>query len=89
MKTKTLKIIAVTLIVLFLISGTYWIRILRKAHSSFENYYSFRGCVELLNKTDNSGYCITESDKIIKLVKFNEHWYLDDDLPTCWKNICF
>ena len=89
LKTRTLEIIAAILIILVFISGAYWIKILRTAHSSFENYYAFRGCVELLSKTDDSGFCIIRSGETIKLVKSNDRWYLDGDLPTCWKGICF
>ncbi|MCL5017275.1 MAG: hypothetical protein M1155_01250 [Patescibacteria group bacterium] len=81
-KNKKLKVVASVLIILVIISGIWWITILRKAHSSFENYYSFRGCAQLLNRTDDSGLCRISSGKTIKLVKFNDRWYLDGDLPT-------
>ncbi|MCL4397739.1 hypothetical protein M1403_01790 [Patescibacteria group bacterium] len=61
---------------------------LRQAHSSFENYYAFRGCQKLLEKTDTSGTCRLSDGKIIKLVKFNNKWYLSGDLPLCPFNIC-
>jgi hypothetical protein len=89
MKNKTLIIVAAVLIILCAISGIWWIMILRTAHSSFENYYKFRGCRQLISKTDTEGYCITDSNETIKLVKFNDRWYIDGDLPICWKNICF
>lgn len=54
---------------------------LQKAHSTFENYYAFRDCVQLLSKTDNYGFCKTSSEQIIKIVKFQGKWYLDGDLP--------
>jgi len=53
----------------------------RRAHTSFENYYSFRGCTQLLQKDRDSGLCKTKADKIIKIVKFEDKWYLDGDLP--------
>ena len=60
---------------------------LRKAHSTFENYYAFRGCVELIEKTDTYGICKISSGQIIKLVKHNDKWYLDGDLPCGF--LCF
>ena len=63
--------------------------LLRKAHSTFENYYAFRGCVELLKKTNNYGICKINTNQTIKIVKFHNKWYLDNDLPYCISNICF
>ena len=46
-------LILICLVILALIlCGVYWIYTLRVAHSSFENYYNFRGCVQLIEKTD-------------------------------------
>jgi hypothetical protein len=61
---------------------------LRKAHSTFENYYAFRGCVQLIEKTDAYATCKIGSGQVIKMVKYNNRWYLDGDLPACWQNIC-
>jgi hypothetical protein len=71
--------IIIFLILLFL--ALYWIRTLNIAHSTFENYYNFRGCVELLQRTDTYGICRTSSGEIIKIVKFKGKWFLDGDLP--------
>ena len=68
------------LIIIFA-AGVDWIFILRKAHSTFENYYAFRGCTELVSKTDAAGYCKTASGQTIKIVKFQGKWFLDGDLP--------
>ncbi len=62
---------------------------LRTAHSSFENYYNFRGCVSLVKKTKTYGICKLSSGKTIKLVLFQNKWYLDNDLPFCIANHCF
>ena len=62
---------------------------LKKAHSTFENYYVFRGCVQLLEKTDDYGFCKLKSGETIKIVKFQNKWFLDGDLPICWSGICF
>ena len=55
--------------------------ILQKAHSTFDNYYAFRGCVKLIERTDTYGICQLSSGKTIKIVLFNDKWYLDGDLP--------
>lgn len=65
-----------------------WFFVLRRAHSSFQNYYAFRGCVSLVKKTDTYGICKLSSGKQIKLVKYQNKWYLDGDLPVCKFNFC-
>ncbi len=55
---------------------------LKKAHSTFENYYAFRGCKQLIEKTDNFGRCKLRGDKVIKIVKYQNKWFLDGDLPS-------
>ena len=78
------------LIVLLFLFVTYWVLYLRKAHSTFENYYAFRGCTKLIQKTQDYGICKIESGQIIKIVKFQGKWYLDGDLPWgCIGKICF
>lgn len=61
----------------------------QKAHSTFENYYLFRSCVELLEKTDDYALCRIQSGETIKIVKVNNKWYLDGDLPVCHFGWCF
>lgn len=63
------------------IFGIYQVLYLRKAHSTFENYYAFRGCVQLLERTEDYGWCKTSTGQTIKIVKFQGQWYLDGDLP--------
>ncbi len=64
--------------------------LLRKAHSTFANYYAFRGCVQLLQQTSEYGICKIQSGQTIKIVKFQGKWYLDGDLPwACVGKICF
>ena len=89
-KTRKNLIIAIILVILLIVSfGIYWIKFLNKAHSTFENYYNFRGCVQLLNRQEDLGSCQTKSGQTIKIVKFNGKWYLDGDLPVCWMGFCF
>jgi hypothetical protein len=67
--------------------GIFQVLYLKKAHSTFENYYAFRGCSELLTKTDDYGLCKISSGETIKIVKFQGKWYLDGDLPCGF--LCF
>ncbi len=89
-KKKVVIIIISAAVLLALVFGINQWLYLRKAHSTFENYYAFRGCVQLLNKTDDYGTCKTDSGQIIKIVKYQNKWYLDGDLPwACFGGICF
>ncbi|MCL5431617.1 MAG: hypothetical protein M1484_00795 [Patescibacteria group bacterium] len=81
-------IVAVLVILVAAVAVSQWLT-LRRAHSSFENYYAFRGCVQLLSKTADSGTCKTNSGETIKIVKFNNKWYLNGDLPwACVGGLC-
>ena len=81
-KNKRRALILIFLgIVIFALGATQFF-ILRRAHSTFENYYAFRGCVQLLEKTDTYGICQLSSGQTIKLVKYQNKWYLDGDLPS-------
>ena len=84
---KKFLIPTIAIILLIIAFAIYQIWFLNKAHSTFENYYSFRGCEKLISKTDDAGICQTNSGKIIKIVKFNNKWYLDGDLPCGF--LCF
>jgi hypothetical protein len=82
-------IITTTLIIglLALIFGIYQVIYLNKAHRTFENYYAFRGCTQLLEKTPDYGICKISNEKTIKIVKYQGRWFLDGDLPCgflCW-----
>ena len=54
------------------------------AHQTFDNYYAFRGCQQLLTKTDHDATCRLSSGEVIKMVKYQNKWYLSGDLPVCW-----
>lgn len=75
------KNIIFIIIIIIISLCLYWLNILKIAHSSFENYYKFRGCIQLIEKNDVYGTCRISSGETIKLVKFGEKWFLDDDLP--------
>ena len=77
---KCFKLIIV--LIVFLIGfGIYWVVYLHKAHSTFDNYYTFRGCQKLLVKTDDYGTCQLKDGSVIKIVLYKGKWYLDGDLP--------
>jgi hypothetical protein len=54
------------------------------AHSTFDNYYAFRGCVQLVDRTDTYGDCKLADGSTIKIVLINGAWYLDGDGPGIW-----
>ncbi len=57
---------------------------LRKAHSTFNNYYAFRGCTQLIEKTDTYGTCKLSNGTTIKIILIDGKWYLDGDGPGVW-----
>lgn len=76
--------VKITLLFFFLILAAlsiYQLVVLQIAHSSFDNYYRFRDCVQLINKTNDYGTCVISSGEVIKIVKYQDKWYLDGDLP--------
>ncbi len=81
------KIIAWTCVVVgFSIGafGIYEYYHLKQVHSTFENYYAFRGCTTLVEKTDTYGTCKTSSGETIKIVFVGGKWYLEGDGPDIW-----
>jgi hypothetical protein len=58
------------------------------AHSTFENYYAFRGCTQLIDRTDTYGDCKLSNGQTIKIVLYKGAWYLDGDLPM-WGSFGF
>lgn len=80
-KKKILIIVGVIFFLTIVASGVWDFFYLEKAHSTFENYYAFRGCVALVERTDSYGICKIKSGGSIKIVKYQGKWYLDGDLP--------
>ncbi len=76
------------LIISACILGISQIILLNKAHSSFTNYYNFRGCTQLVEKTNSYGICKLGSGQTIKIVKYDNKWYLNKDLPICIGHTC-
>lgn len=78
-------IVVIVLLAIFAIKQAIYVE---KAHTTFENYYAFRGCERLIKRTNTYGICKTNTGETIKIVKFHEKWYLDGDLPICIGKIC-
>ena len=76
-----LSIVGLILVVIIAI-GVDQIQSLQKAHSTFNNYYAFRGCTQLVAKTPTYGICKTGAGQTIKIVLYKGKWYLNGDLPT-------
>ena len=78
LKKKTFQVGILFLIYIVLIGSYQMIRTYH-AHDSLENYSNFRGCVQLINKTDTSAVCTLSSGKYITLVQVKGRWFLDGD----------
>ncbi|MES2216425.1 MAG: hypothetical protein V4481_03970 [Patescibacteria group bacterium] len=87
MSKKTPIIIVSVVAIIVIVLGLYWTSYLKKAHSTFEDYAAFRGCAGIRSRTDTEGTCTTKSGNNIKIVKLNNQWYLDGDLPVCGLHI--
>ena len=80
-----MRIVGVFLIVLAVgVFGLEKNHELNLAHSTFDNYYAFRGCVQLIDRTDTYGDCKLADGSTIKIVLINGSWYLDGDGPGIW-----
>lgn len=77
-----IKRLILIIVIIAIIFSVYQIRFLNKAHSTFDNYFSFRGCTQLVVRTSTYGVCKLASGKNIKIVLYHDKWYLDGDLPT-------
>ncbi len=87
------KIFWIVSLCLVLAGGTFAVyqwNYLRIAHSTFENYYAFRGCTQLMSRTDTSGVCKTTDGQTITIVEYHGRWFLQGDLPwACLNNVYF
>lgn len=86
--SKVLQIGIFALLIIIVLLAINQFFILQKAHSTFENYAAFRGCVSVIKKTGQYGLCKLSSGQIIKIVLFKNKWYLDGDLPLCVSSMC-
>lgn len=82
MRNKIIIILSVVVILGILV--VIQLYTLNKAHSSFDNYYTFRGCTQLIERTDTYGTCLTSSGEKIKIVLIGGKWYLEGDGPGIW-----
>lgn len=87
-KIKTIVLLGSVLCVLVFVFGIQQVVKVDRAHQTFNNYYTFRGCRSLVKKTESYGICLLPSGQTIKMVQFHGKWYLDGDLPTCFYNVC-
>jgi uncharacterized membrane protein len=87
MNSRNRKIIWAVVGIIVVIAAVFAIDqffVLQKAHSTFNNYYAFRGCVQLLSRTNISGVCKIASGDTITIVLINGKWYLQGDGPGVW-----
>ena len=82
-KKIVIAIIALVVIILVALALDQFF-VLQKAHSTFDNYYVFRGCTQLISRTDTSGVCKIASGDTITIVEINGKWYLQGDGPGVW-----
>jgi hypothetical protein len=80
---KKINIFLLIGIIVFTV-GALWVHKLNLAHSTFERYSAFRGCTELVEKTETYGMCKTKSGAEIKMVLIDGNWYLEGDGPGIW-----
>lgn len=83
-KYKTLWGIIISVVVIGGIFLAYQVYTTNLAHSTFERYYAFRGCTQLLDKTDTYGDCKLANGQTIKIVLIDGRWFLDGDGPGIW-----
>ena len=81
---KTLWLITLLLAIVGGIFIAYQVYVTNMAHTTFDRYYAFRGCVSLVDKTDTYGDCKLSNDQTIRLVLINNKWYLEGDGPGIW-----
>lgn len=87
MKKNTKKILWAVVVLLLLVIGGLALDqfvVLQKAHSTFDNYYAFRGCTQLISSTTTSGVCKTASGQTITIVEIGGRWFLQGDGPGVW-----
>jgi hypothetical protein len=88
-KHKTFLIVAIAMLVIAAGFVLYRVHEVNLAHTTFERYYAFRGCTQLIDRTDTYGDCRLANGQSIKIVLYEGKWYLDGDLPARWGNFTF
>lgn len=79
--------VALVIAILLVGLGVQQVLYLQKAHSTFDNYAAFRGCAQITSRTDTQGTCTTNTGQTVTIVKFDDRWFLQGDLPVCMINI--
>lgn len=77
----------IALVILLGIFCVWQVLYLHRAHSTFNNYAAFRGCANITSETATSGTCTLTNGESITIVKFNDKWFLQGDLPVCMINM--
>jgi hypothetical protein len=83
-KNKTRSTLIFLMLIVIGVFLAYQVYATNLAHTTFDRYYAFRGCVQLVDKTDTYGDCKLADGQTIKLVLINNKWYLDGDGPGIW-----
>jgi DNA-binding transcriptional regulator of glucitol operon len=78
---KFLLVVMVIMILAIGVMGIHQIYRVNRAHSTFANYYAFRGCSQLISQTATSATCALPSGQVIEIVEYENKWYLNGDLP--------
>lgn len=83
-KKKIFWGIGILIVIVGAIFLTYQVYTTNLAHTTFERYYAFRGCIQLIDKTDTYADCKLANGQTIKIVLINGKWYLNGDGPGIW-----
>lgn len=84
LKSKNFWGIIISIVVVGIVFVAFQGYKINLAHTTFERYYAFRGCVELIDKTDTYADCRLANGQTIKIVLIADKWYLDGDGPGIW-----
>jgi hypothetical protein len=84
LRTKTFWAVILLVVIAFGAFISYQVYETNLAHTTFDRYYTFRGCVQLIDRADTYGDCKLADGETIKLVLINGKWYLDGDGPGVW-----
>lgn len=83
-RNKILWGVIILLVIIAAAFVAYQVYATNLAHTTFERYYAFRGCTQLVDRTATYGDCKLANGQTIKLVLINNKWYLNGDGPGVW-----
>ncbi len=78
---RLILILGISVFLILLSGGMYQNHKVTLAHQTLANYAAFRGCQQMLATSEDAATCSLASGTVIKMVRFNDLWYLDGDLP--------